>query len=178
MVLHEVVAAEGSTVGGAVALVAAAVGLAGTLAHDAVADDEARTLLLSLCLLDGLANLVNVVAVDLLHIPAPCLIFLGGVLAGHHLGLCGELDVVGVVEHDEVVQSQVAGNTACTLRNLLLHAAVGDVGVDGLVHHVAQTGLQELGGNGSTYGEGVALSEGTGGVLNAAGQSRARGDRG
>ena len=133
-----------------------------------MADDQRGALFLGLCLLDGLTNLVNVVTVNLLHVPSPGLVLLGGVLRGHHLGLRRELDVVGVVEHDEVVQSQVAGNTACALRNLLLHTAVGDVGVDGLVHHVAQTGLEELGGDGGTYCEGVALSQRTGGVLNAA----------
>ncbi len=166
--LDEVVATEGSTVGSAVALIRRAVGLAGTLAHDAVADNQARTLLLSLSLTDSLANLVDIVAVDLLYIPSPGLILLGGVLAGDHLGAGRELDVVGIVEHDEVVESQVAGDAACALRNLLLHAAVGDVGVDGLIHHVAQTSLEEFGCDGSTHGKGVALAQRTGGVLDAA----------
>ena len=170
-VLHRVdvgIATERSTMGGAVALIRRVVGLAGSLAHHTVTDDERRALFLCLSLLDGLTNLVDVVAVNLLHKPSPCLVFLGGVLRGHHLGLCGELDVVGIVEHDEVVETEVTGDTACTLRNLFLHATIGDVGVDGLVHHAAQTGLQKLGGNGGANGEGVTLTERTGGVLDTA----------
>ena len=154
----------------AVALIAAAVGLAGTLTHDAVANDEAGALLLGLSLLDGFAYLLHVVAVNLLYIPSPCLVLLGGVLGGHDLGAGRELYVVGIVEHDEVVQTQIACNTAGTLRDFLLHAAIRDVGIDGLVHDVAQASLQELGSDGSTHGERVALSEGTAGVLDATSQ--------
>ena len=170
-VLHRVdigVATEGSTVGSAVALVGRTVGLLGTLTHHTVTDDQARTLLLCLGLLDGLADLVDVVTVNLLNEPAPGFILLGSVLAGHHLCTCRELDIIGVIEHDQVVETQVTGDTACTLRDLLLHTTVGDVGVDGLVHHVAQTSLQELSGDGSTHGEAVTLSEGTGCVLDTA----------
>ena len=132
-----VVAAKRSTVGGAVALVAAAISLAGTLSHNAVADDERRALLLCLCVADGLTNLIDVVTVNLLDVPAPRLILLGRVLAGHNVSTGRELDVVGVVEHDEVVESQVTGNASGTLRNLLLYATVRDVGIDGLVHDIA-----------------------------------------
>ena len=131
-------------------------------------DDQRRTSGLLLSVLDGLANLVDVVTVNLLNVPAPSLVLLGGILAGHHLSLRRELDVVSIVEHNQVVQTEVTGNTASTLRNLLLYAAVRDVSVDGLTHDVAQTSLQELSGDGSTNGEAVTLSERTRGVLDAA----------
>ncbi len=131
-------------------------------------DNQAGTLLLSLCLLDGFANLVDIVAVNLLHIPSPSLILLGGVLAGYHFCLGRQLNIVGIIEHDEVVQSEVTGNTACALGNLFLYATVRDVGIDGLVHDVAQTSLQEFGSDGCTHSERVSLTEGTAGVLDAA----------
>ena len=166
--LHEVVAAKRSTMCSAVALVAGAVGLTGTLTHDAMTDDERRTLLLGLSLAESLANLVDIVAVDVLYEPSPSLILLSGVLAGHHFRTGGELDVVGIVEHDEVVETQVTGDTASALRDFLLHTTVRDVCIDGLIHHVAQASLQELSSDSSTHGEGVALSERTAGVLDAA----------
>ena len=119
-------------------------------------------------LLDGLADLIHIVTVDLLHEPAPSLIFLGSILTGHHLCLSRELDIVGIVEHDEVVETEVTGSTASTLRDLLLYATIRDVSVDGLVHHVAQTSLQELSGDGSTHSEAVTLTKRTGCVLDAA----------
>ena len=154
--------------GSAVALVRAVVGLAGTLTHHTVTDNQAWTILLGLSLLDGLTDLVDIVTVDLLDIPAPCLVLLGGVLASNHLCAGRELNIIGVVEHDQVVETEVTGDTASALRDLLLYTTVRDIGVDGLVHHVAQTSLQELGGDGGTNGEAMTLTERTRGVLDAA----------
>ena len=78
-------------------------------------DNQTWALLLGLSLLDSLTNLINIVTVDLLYIPAPCLVLLSCVLAGHNLSLCRELDIVSVVEHDEVVQTQITGDTTSTL---------------------------------------------------------------
>ena len=100
---------------GAVAFVRTVVCLAGTLTHHAVSNDKRRAVLLLLGILDGFANLVNVVSVNFLYIPAPSLILLGCILCGDNLGLGRELDVVGIVEHNQVIESQVTGNTACTL---------------------------------------------------------------
>ena len=107
-VLHRVdvsIAAEWSAVGSTVAFVAAVVSLASALTHDTMADDQAWTIGFLLSILDGFANLVNVVTIDLLYVPSPCFVFLGGILIGHHFCLGGELDIVGIIEHDEVVES-------------------------------------------------------------------------
>ena len=106
---------ERCTVGGTVALIRATVSLTGTLTHHTVTDNQTRTLLLCLCLSNGLTDLNDIVTVDLLYIPSPCLVFLGGVLTGHHLRTGRELDVIGVIEHDEVVKTQVTGNTSGSL---------------------------------------------------------------
>ena len=153
----------------AVALVAGAVLLEGALAHDALADDEGRLALDGLGGLDGLADLGGVVAVDLEDLPAEGAVLGGRVFVHHHLGLGGELDVVGIIEHDKVVQAEDAGDAGRALGDLLLHAAVGDVGVDGLLGEgrVAGVGGQELGGDGGAYGVGVALAERAAGILNA-----------
>ena len=84
--LNKVVATQRSSVCGAVALVAAAVGFTCSLAHDAVTYDKARALFLGLCLAYGLAYLLHVVAVNLLHEPSPRLVLLGCVLAGDNVG--------------------------------------------------------------------------------------------
>ena len=163
------VAAEWCAVGGAVVLVAAVVCLAGAFAHDGVTDDEGRLAFDCLSLADCLAELVGVVAFLYLDdFPAPSLIFLSCVLGGDGIGLGGELDVVGVVEHDEVVEAEAASEAACALGDLLLYAAVGDVGVDGLTHYLTEASLEELGCDGCADGEGVTLAERTGGVLDAA----------
>ena len=171
-ILHGVdisVATERSSVGSTVALVTAVVCLASTLTHYTVSDNQTWTLFLSLSLLEGLTNLVNIVTVNLLYIPAPSLILLGSILSGHYLSLCRELNVVGIVEHDEVVETKVTGNTTCTLRNLLLYTTVRDVSIDGLTHYIAKLSLQEFSGNSCTNSEGVALTKRTRGVFNTTG---------
>ena len=160
--------AERGTVCGAVVFVAAAVGLAGTLTHDGLADDEGGLALHLADLIEGAAYLVGVVTVDDYNFPAPGFVFLGDIFAGYGACGSGELYVVGVVEHDEVVEPEVTCQTAGTLRNLFLHTAVGDVGIYRLVHHFAETGFEELGGDGGTYGIGVTLPQRSRGVFDAA----------
>ena len=162
------IAAQRCTVGCAAVLVAAAVGLACALAHHGMANDEGGGVLYGLRLLKGAADLLNIIAVNLEYLPAPGLVFLCYILAGYILHLGRELDVVAVVEHNQVVQLQVASQTACALRNLFLDTAVGNVGIYGLVHHLlAQARCQEFGCDGCAHGKGMALSQRTGGVLNA-----------
>ena len=115
------------------------------------------------------AYLVGVVAVDGQHVPSPSAVFLLSVFVHHHATLCRELYVVGVVEHDKVVEFQHSSDASCALRNLLLYAAIRDVGIYLVLHHGAtKTCLQELLGNSGTYSEGVALSKRTRCILYAA----------
>ena len=154
----------------AVGFVGRAVVLERTLTHDALADDQAGFALHRLSLVERLANLCGVVADNFDDFPTESAILGSSVLAHNVLGLSGELDVVGVVEHDQVVQTQNAGDTRCALRNLLLDTAVGDVGVDGLLGEggVAGVSSQELGGNGGTDGKHVTLTQRAGSVLHTA----------
>ena len=108
----------------AVSLIAGAVSFACTLTHDTCTDDERWTLFLSLCILDGSTDFVNVVTVDLLYVPSPRLVLLGGIFVHYVLHLRRELDSVGVVEHDEVAETESSGYTSGTLGNLFLHATV------------------------------------------------------
>ena len=99
----------------AVVLVAATIGLEGSLTHYGLTDDEGGALGLCLSLDDGCTDLVGVVTVDRDNLPVPCLVLLGYVFACY-LVTCGrELDVVAVVEHDEVVQTEGTGDAACAL---------------------------------------------------------------
>ena len=153
----------------AVALIAGAVLLERALAHDGLADDECGLASDGLGLLDGSADLGSIVAVDLEDLPAECAVLGCGVLVHHLGGLGAELDVIAVIEHHDVVQTQCACDAGCSLRDLLLHAAVGDVDVDGLLGEGGVAGVrgQELGSDGSTDAEGVALTQRAAGVLDA-----------
>lgn len=164
-ILHRVhisIATEWCAVCLHVTLVAAVVGLACALTHQCVTDDKCRTVLLLAGKDQSGTNLVRVVAVYCQHVPSPCAIFLLGVLVHHHVTLGRELYLVGIVEHDKVVQMQQAGNASCTLRNFFLNAAVRDVSIDLMLHHCASEAcLKEFLCNGSTHSEGVSLSERT-----------------
>ena len=100
------IATERSAMGLAVCLVGRSVCLQSTLTHDALTDDECRLALYFLCLVESLADLVNVVTVDLKYLPTQCAILGCSVLVHHLLCLGGELDVVAVVEHNEVVKAK------------------------------------------------------------------------
>ena len=119
--------------------------------------------------MEGLADLVGTVAVDGDDFPVPGFVFLGHIFAGDCGTLGGELDVVGIVEHDQVVQPEGSGYAACALGDFFLHASVGDVGIDGLAHDfLAKPCLQEFGGYGGSHGVAMALAERAGGVFDAA----------
>ena len=62
----------------------------------------------------------------------------------------------------------MAGQTACTLRDLFLNAAVRDEGVCLVREPFAETGGEESLGYGAAHGHGVTLTEGTGCVLDTA----------
>ena len=49
------------------------------------------------------------------YVPVPSAILGSGVFGSNGLNLGRELDVVAVVEHDEVVQSEISCKTACAL---------------------------------------------------------------
>ena len=155
--------------GFAVVLVTGAVCLATSLAHDTVSDDERGTIFFLVCFGQRLTNLFYIVAVNFDDVPVPCSIFHGGVLGDDHAGLSGELDFVGVEEHDEVVQSEVSRHASCALGNLFLHAAVRDVGINLLFFETGISGasIECLGSDGSANGVGVSLSERSAGVFDA-----------
>ena len=146
---------------GTAGLVTAVIGSAGTLAHHRMADDQRGAFALCFGLFQGLTNGVGVVTVNLYHTPAPSFVLTGSVLGRYLLGLGGELNIVRVEEHDQIVQTQRTSHAASALRNLLLNAAVRDVGIDGLIHHFGEAGFHELGGNGCSYGKRMALAQRT-----------------
>ena len=90
----------------AVGLIRRTVGLESTLTHDTLTDDEGGLAFYLLCLVESLANLIDVVTVDLEYLPTKSTILGGCVLVHNFLGLGRELDVVAVVEHDEVVKTE------------------------------------------------------------------------
>ncbi len=157
---------ERCTVGGALAFPVLAFGGHAALAHGGMTDDEGRLAFVGFGFDDGFTNSVGVVARYLLNEPAPCLVFGGYIFGGHFAATRGELDLVGVVEHNQVVESEVSCQTACTLRDLFLHAAIGDESVDSRVVDLSVTLMEPLSGDGCTDRKGVSLAERTGGILN------------
>ena len=147
----------------AVSFVRRTIVLASALTHDTLTDDECRLTLYGLCPLDGFTNLCSVVSVDFLHGPTQCAILGSGVFVHHFLGLGRELDVVGVVEHNEVVESEHTCDACTALADFLFDATIRDVCVDGFLVECGVAGMcsEELGSDGSSDGEHMTLSEWT-----------------
>ena len=114
-----------------------------------------------LSLVQGFADFGDIVSINRNHLPAPSLVFQSDILRIHFVHRGGELNIICIVEHDEVVQTQCAGDTTGSLRDFLLDAAVGNIRIDSLSHHIAQTSFQELGSDCSTYGIRMPLSQRT-----------------
>ena len=163
------VSTERGTVRLAVMFVRGIVVLAGTFTHDTLTDNQRRTLFFCFGCIQRFANLFAVVTVDFNDVPVPCTVFHGRVFGRYILGFGRKLDVVGVVEHDQVVQTEAACNTACALGDFFLNASVGNICVDSLFGKSRITGTcgQELGSDGGTYGKHVSLSQRTGSVFDA-----------
>ena len=161
--------AQWLTVGGDLALEGGAFSIDGALAHDGFTDDDCRLVLLGDCGIESGPESGQISAVDFQYIPTPGAVLGGGVFGSNIIGDCGELDVVGVVEHHQVVQSQLAGDTAGTLGNFLLDAAIGDESEVIMSHPVTEPACEELVGDGRTDGEYMALAQRAGGVFNAPG---------
>ena len=160
--------AERVTVRRALALERLTFGGDAAFTHNRMTDNERRTLFLGFGSLQRLADGIRIVAVDLLHEPVPSFVLHGYILAGYLAAHRGELYFVAVIEHDQVIQAKVTGYTACSLRDLFLHTAIGDEGIDRRIMHLAETCIHELSRDGSTYGKRVALTKRTAGVLNHA----------
>ena len=151
-----------------IVLIACTISFQGTLTHHCVTDNDCRTLGFFLSGIESLANLVDVITVYLDYVPAPSLVLGTGVLTHDNAALGRELDVVRVIEHYKVVESEVSGYTTNALANLFLNAAIRDVSVDLVLHDgLAETSLKELLSNGSTSCDGMTLSQRTAGVLDA-----------
>lgn len=102
------------------------------------------------------------------HVPVPGAVFCGCVLVGNFIHHCGELHLVGVIEHYEVVQSERACYAACALRNLLLYSSVRNEGIRLVFHRFAESGGEETFCYGGTHGHGMSLSERAGSVFYSA----------
>ena len=98
----------------AASFIGRAVCLEGALTHDAAADDEGGLAHNLLGSFNGCADLGNIVSVNLKHFPSHGAILGAGVFCHYIAGLGGELDFIGIIEHDEVIQLQFACNTGCT----------------------------------------------------------------
>ena len=137
-----------------------------TLAHGRMTDDERRTLFLCFRFDDSLTDGIGVVTRNLLHIPTPCEVFGCYVFRCHFTATGGQLNSVGVIEHNKVIQTKVTGQTTCALRDLFLHAAIRDEGINRRVMNLAVPGVEPFGSDGCSDSKRVSLTKRTGSVLN------------
>ena len=137
----------------------------GTTTHDGLADDEGWLAYRCFGFTKCLANSIGTATIDFKHMPAPSLVLCNYIFAIYLLDGSGELDVVSVIVHDEVIESEMPCDTTSTLRDFFLDASIRDVGVDGLAHDPAQTMGEELCCDGCTDSEGMSLPKRPRGVF-------------
>ncbi|KAH3669258.1 hypothetical protein OGAPHI_001379 [Ogataea philodendri] len=164
--LRNVVNAKSRAVRGRLALVE------GTNANNRVDVDE-HGLLDVAGLADSVDNAVDVVGTvfNLEHCPVACLHFFVHVLGVGQINAAVKRDLVVIVQNDQVVQSQVAGQRDRLQSNTFLQTGVADNAVDGVVHHrdigpVVQRG-QVFGRNGQSNAVGNSLAQRPGGQLDS-----------
>ena len=109
------VATKRSTMGLAVSFVRSTVSLQSTLTHNALTDDEGWLAFYLLSSIESLTNLVYIVAADFDDFPSESTVLSCCIFVHNVLSLCRELDVVRVVEHDEVVETESSCYTSATL---------------------------------------------------------------
>ncbi len=122
---------------------------------------------------DGGANLVVIVAVNLDDVPVVATEAGGHVVGVGEFGAAFDGDLVVVVDPDEVVEAEVAGEGGGFVGDAFLKVAVGDDGVDvvvadGVFRRVEGGGKVFL-GDGHADGVAGALAEGAGGAFDAGG---------
>ena len=135
------------------------VGLHDAAGHHRVPDDERRTFTLLDCDLESGGHGLGIAAVDVKHVPVPSAVFGRDILRVDGIDLGRELHVVGVIEHDEVVQAQMAGDAPRTLRDFLLNAAVGDERIGLVRDDLAEAGGEEPLGNRAADGHDMTLAQ-------------------
>ena len=145
--------------------------LGDALADERLRDDELRLAGRGAGLLECLVELLQVLPVHLLDIPAVGLVARPRVLALREQGHRVEGHVVGVVDEDEVVELQVSGQRTRLARDALLQAAVTGETDDFVVENGVRRGVEargrHLAGHGETHGIGHALAERPGRALDA-----------
>ena len=136
-----------------------------TTTHDGLADDESGLPYRSLSFAKSLTDRFGTATIDLYDVPAPSLVLSSYIFAVDLLDGGRELDIIGVIVHNEVIKPKVPSDTTSPLRDLFLYSPVGDIGVDRLTHDPAKTVSEELSCDGCPYGEGVTLAERARGIL-------------
>mmetsp|Transcript_18439 Transcript_18439/g.41040 ORF Transcript_18439/g.41040 Transcript_18439/m.41040 type:complete len:735 (-) Transcript_18439:56-2260(-) len=145
-------------------------GLLHTLTDDGIALDElGLAVVRRLGGSDGLLNSGEVMAIDLVGLPAVSVVTLNDVLG---LGVLRHLvkgDLVGVIKHDQVVELLVSGESGGLSRNTLLEASISgkskDVVVEDSVVLSVVLGRGHLLTDGESDGVRNSSSEGSGGAL-------------
>ena len=126
-----------------------------------MSDDECRTFFFFLCHFQGLTDFCCIVAVDGDDLPSPGFIFFGCIFVGYFIHFGRKLDIIRVIEHDQVSESECTGNTSCTLGDLFLNATVRDESIGLVGHPFTETGYQKTFGDSCSDGHGMSLTQRT-----------------
>ena len=111
-----------------------AVGSDSAFSHQRFTDNQCGTLRFIVGRCQCFAYLVGVIAVYGDDVPSPGLVFLCCIFGCHLFHCCGELDVVGIIEHNQIGESQRSGDTSGALRDFFLYASIGNESI-GFVSH-------------------------------------------
>ncbi len=129
--------------GSALTLKAASVIFYSPQAHNGFAYNNCGPFAFRKGIIQGSPDFPRIVTVDRNHIPAPCIILFSGIFCSYSVSICRQLDIVGIIKHDEITQPKVTGNAAYTLRNLFLNTSVGNVCICFMLHVFPKTGGQK-----------------------------------
>ncbi len=151
-------------------------------ANDGLAADQGRAVAFARGL-DGHLNLVGVVTVDVTdHLPAIGLEAARGVIGEPAVHLAIDGDAIVIVEGDQLVQAQRAGQRADFVADAFHHAAVAEehvgVVIDDVVAGAVELRRHDLLGHGETDSVGQALAQWPGGGLDTGGVAELRVARG
>ena len=86
-----------------------------SLCHQRMTDDERGLALDRYRTIESTTDLLRVIAIDVEDLPAPGAILHRHVLAIHLVYTGGELHLVGIVKHDQVIQPKVTRQTTGSL---------------------------------------------------------------
>ena len=148
--------------------VATTVSLQCSFRHNSPTDDKRRAAFFLVSSYKCFTDSVWIIAINLQHIPSPSTIFHASIFVHNHSTLSRKLNVISVIEHNKIVESQVSCQSSYLCTNTFLDTTVRDKGINLVLHHgMTKSCFKEFLSNCCTSSVGMALSKWTRRVLYA-----------